>query len=303
MAFSLSTADSALFKALQEAAILPEAAKPGDGELVQLFKQKKREEQKKDMEPYADILEEQLKVNLWDRKNAILKQLKQSKSSTFTAELFSWKTVSYYETIWEQNKRVAAMTREERREHGFKKMGLKERIERNGWESTFGVKARSTLDWGDDVDRIYWSLYPVKVDRIFRHSDLARRLSLALGPTFYPYITWDPVEGATEVDGDGERGFQVYKKTLCVRYYPFGVPKQSLELLLQTAKEQAQRRTEGKVRCLDTNEMLEGIQQLILNDEDVAMMSLYSSRYLMHGPADNSCHYRGCSCGCEEDDD
>jgi hypothetical protein len=60
------------------------------------------------------------------------------------------------------------------------------------------------------------------VDRIFRNSDLAERLSLTLGPNFLPSYKWESVEGAAD---ESEFGYRVYKKTLCVIYCPFGVSK------------------------------------------------------------------------------
>jgi hypothetical protein len=277
--YTLSAEDAALFKRLQDSALLPETAKPGEGALVQLFKQQKKQEQKTIIEPYADLLEAELKMNLANRKADILAELKASKSSTFTAKLFSWNSVSYYEAIWEQTKRIAAMSQEEQRAYHDKMADREYRIKVNKWETMFRVEKMIYID-DDEYSferarmQYYDSLLAVKVDRIFRQSDLGKRLSLTLGPNFFPYITWTPIEGASE---EGDDGFQVYQKTLCVRYYPFGVAKLQMEQLLKTAKEQAKRKAEGKIRTLESEETCKGhqmlfVQPLVRDDDDYADM-------------------------------
>jgi len=290
--YTLSAEDAALFKVLQDSAILQDAAKPGEGSLVQLFKQNKKEEQKKFIQPYADILEAQLKVNLWDRKDEILAELKASESSRFSAELFSWNSVQYRESLSDRSKRLSAMGIHERRSYNQKMMDRHQRIKENDWETEFCVKTRCTYeDWGGElVESDTYSWFPVKVDRIFRNSDLDKRLSLALGPNFYPYIAWELIEGASDDDDDG---FQVYKKTLCVRYYPFGVAKLQMDKLLETAREQAKRKSEGRVYTLGYEETPYGHTKLFLDKDEYADMP----------PLIPARRAERCFCGCEEDDE
>ena len=240
--FTLSASESAVFQRIQSEALLPALAQPGKGELVQLFKQKKREEEIKKVAPYADLLESTLKQELRDRKDSILKQLRESDSSTFKVDLFSWKTVHYFEALSELNARVDAMTEDERVAHGQKMRARSYQIEDNEWESTFGVDSHNAAGWGYDPE-FYTTYYPMKVDRIFRNSDLAWRLSLALGPNFFPSYRWDRVEGAGD---DSDYGFCVYKKTLYVTYYPFGVKKTYMDKLLAVAKKDAERISLGQ---------------------------------------------------------
>ena len=239
---NLSATDAALFKSLQASALFPTLAQPGKGELVQLFKQKRREEEIKKVAPYADLLEIVLKQQLRNRKDSILKQLRESDSSTFKVELFSWKTVHYFEALSELNERVDAMTDDERAAHSQKMRARSYQIQDNGWESTFAVEATTPSNWGTSADdyeeQTYFTYYPMKVDRIFRNSDLAWRLSLTLGPNFFPSYRWDRVEGAGDSD---EQGFHVYKKTLYVTYCPFGVKNAHMAKLLAVAKKDAER--------------------------------------------------------------
>ncbi len=240
---TLSTTDAALFKSLQASALLPALAEPGKGELVELFKANKRQEELKKVEPYADLLEIVLKQQLTDRADSIMKQLRETKGATFTVDLFSWKTVHYYESLTGLQERVAAMSPDEKAEHQTKMVQRDRQIKDNGWESMFSVEGQSPYSWDCDDVFTYYTYYPMKVDRIFRNSDLSCRLSLALGPSFFPSYRWERVEDAGD---EGDSGFCVYKKTLYVRYYPFGVQKPQLEKLLTVAKRQAERMSLGE---------------------------------------------------------
>ncbi len=260
--YTLSAADAALFSSLRASALLPSLATPCHGELVTLFKERKREEDKKRVEPYADILEGELTKMLEERKDSILQQLKDSKGTSFTADLFSWKTVHYSETLASMQARVSEMSSEERVAHYEKVRETRFAIEDNGWESEFFVEARDPIydDDGYFQEEETSTPYPsVKVDRIFRCSDLAERLSLKLGPNFYPFTKWEYVQGAGNYE---ENGFNVYKKTLAVRYYPFGVKKDQMKKLLGVAKTQAERKTRGEVISLRARETPVGHAEL-----------------------------------------
>lgn len=261
--YTLSAEDAALFQSLQASALLPSLATPASGELVKLFKQRMLEEQKKKMEPYADILEHQLEAMLVERKDSILQQLKDSKGTSFTADLFSWKTILYRESLTSMQTRVGEMSLEERMAHSQKVRSQRIAIEDNGWESKFSVEASSGYydeDGYYQEEGTYPTYPPVKVDRIFRHSDLAMRLSLKLGPNFFPFTKWERVDA--EGDDDYESGYSVYKKTLAVRYYPFGVSKQQMTKLLTVAKTQAERMARGEVVGLAARETPVGHAEL-----------------------------------------
>lgn len=234
LSIKLSAEDATLFNQLQESALLPDLAYPGEGELVRLFKAKKREEEANKMEPYADLLEIELLKMLTARKESILKQLRESKDSTFAVDLFAWNTVIYSESLTEFHRRVSEMTHEQKDQHDQKLREQKRLIADNGWEDTFAVETSSDSYWDPDLKNTFWRFDPVKVDRIFRNSNLKMRLSLALGPNFFPGVRWDLLQR--------EDGFTAYKKTLFVTYYPFGVNKRQMTLLLETAKKEAERK-------------------------------------------------------------
>lgn len=248
--FNLSATDAAVFKSLQAAALLPQLATPGEGEFVSLYRFRKYDENKKVIAPYADILEHELTKMLERRKASILNELESCKGTNFTAKLFEWTTVLYHEGLESMKRRVSEMTFEEHMAHITKMRERQLTIERNKWETMFSVEAG--LPYGyDEYDEPDCTLPPVKADRIFRQSDLALRLSLKLGPNFYPFTEWEAVEDAGE---EGEHGYKVWKKTLCVRYYPFGVTKTQMLRLLGVAKEQAGRVAKGEVRRLGASE-------------------------------------------------
>ncbi len=259
---------------------MPELATPGDGPLVALFKQKKREEQKKTVEPYADLLEVHLKAMLKSRLGAIMKQLQESKSTVFTADLFAWYTVHYLETISERQTRISKMTYEERAKHFLAVADREEDIAQNGWETMFATRGFLEYTRND-----------IKVERIFRFSDLKERISLALGPNFYPHIRTEWVSDVSDQVDD--RGFRVYKNVLVVKYYPFGVSADQLKRLLEVAKSQVQRIAEGKVAKYEKGEYGVGHAQLsILPKEQEA-----PSPVPLLGP-DPYVHNH-CFCGCD----
>jgi hypothetical protein len=229
LSYSLSAEDQAIFAKLQADSLLPSLAFPGEGELIKTFKANKRQEERNWMAPYADILEVELKATLEERKDLILQKLHACKETVFTVDLFSWNTVMYYEWLSEMQERVSKMTREEKVKHEAEQRERQRLIKENRWESTFGVAYNSSYPWAYP-DSIAFNMPLKKVDQIFNKSDLAMRLSLALGPNFFPSTRWEMVKGA----GDpSETGYSVYKKTLYVRYYPFGVPKKQMTKLLR----------------------------------------------------------------------
>ena len=294
MPFTLSASEAAVFQRLQNDALLPTLARPGENELVQLFKEKKREEERTKIEPYADLLELELEKMMVSRKDSILKELRDSKSASFRVKLFSWNTVLYKESLSDYTRRRAEMTPDQKSDHGFEQRNRTLHIQDKGWESMFGAETTIMNGWNPEEDDVYWSHYPVKVDRIFRNSDLADRLSLTLGPNFVPSIIWEPVDGAGD---ESEFGYYVYKKSLCVSYYPFGVSKTQITKLLAVAKKQAERTLLGEKLLrygLNTRGVgHEGLCVLPEPEDEYADMPP-----LMPAPIKVS----HCFCGCAEDE-
>jgi hypothetical protein len=285
--YHLSRQDKTLLNDIQSSSLLPSLATPGAGELVQLYKTKKREETAALFGPYADLLELELKELLKQRKSTILQKLRESKDSSFSVDLFSWKTVSYFESLSGMQQRVGDMTPTEKAMHAMQMRERRIQIEENGWESTFGVECRDPPLWESSEDCTFWAHYPKKVDSIFRFSDLAQRLSLALGANFFPSIRWERVEDAGD---ESLTGFYVYKKTLYVRYYPFGVNKNQMDKLLTTAKKEAERSSLGKKTGFCAGEYGVGSASLcVLEDDYAGMPPLVSAT-------------DKCFCGCADDD-
>lgn len=291
--FTLSAEDAALFKSLQTSAILPDLAHPGRGELVEVFKHKKREENRAIVAPYADILETELTKILNKRKGSILEQLRESKDTSFTVPLFSWNTVYYTETLSALRAREAVMSSDEFREHAEAQSQRWKTIANEGWETKFGVECAAVYGYGEDHETDW--VYPnMKVDRIFRNSDLAMRLSLKLGPNFFPTIKWELLHE----DHHSRDGFMAYKKTLCVRYYPFGVSENQLKRLLAVVKSEASRIAEGEKTHLRPGEYGVGHKLLEILPEPEAVqgpVTLLGGARAGGGGATHSCF-----CGCED---
>lgn len=294
LSFNLSADDALLFQGLQASCLLPTLAHPGEGELVKLFKEKKKAEEKELIAPYADLLETEILQELGARKETILKKLKESEGSSFTVELLSWNTVYYRESLQDLKRRESEMTLTELREHRWAKHEQGRLFESNGWQSKFGTCVRTVDEDGEGMS--HYGYLPVKVDRIFRHSDLALRVSLALGPNFFPFLRYARVE---EFPMDDPHGYCVTKTTLCVRYYPFGVSKSQMTRLLDVVKAKSARSAEGRIATLGaTTETIigEGVTYSFSPDP-VRLLGGADPRLAIRSPAE-----RHCFCGCEDDE-
>lgn len=294
--YTLSAEDAALFKTIQDSALLPSLAQPGEGKMVELFKQNKKEEQKRIIAPYADLLEEQLMKMLLQRKAEILQTLKESKGTSFSVDLFSWKTINYHESLSQLKAREADMSREERIAHYRSQNAHAAAVKETGWESMFGVYEEG---WNGREAETMETFAPVKVDRIFRNSDLAMRISLALGPNFLPFIAWENKDHSVSMGW--LQGFNVFKKTLGVRYYPFGVPKQQMKELLAVAKSEAKRFAEGKKTRLGGGEYTVGDMALNIFPDEYADMPHLEDEFADMPPLIPATKER-CFCGCDDSD-
>lgn len=164
----------------------------------------------------------------------------------------------------------------------------------NGWENTFGVETSRVNSWASEDDDTYWTHTPVKVDRIFRNSDLQFRLSLALGPNFFPSYRWERI--AVTGEHDEEHHIVVYKKTLFVTYHPFGVKKHQMSKLLAVAKKEAERAALGKKADYEEFDYGVGYAKLcVLPEEDYADMPP-----LVAAPPAPIRVAHHCFCGCED---
>lgn len=251
---NLSHSDNILMNSLTTNSILGEMSRE-DGHLFYLHKLNKTAEDAKRMEPYADILEDELVAMLKAGKDNLVAELKKCKSADIQIPLFNWNTVIWHESLHELNSRRAKMTAEERKDSHETKWAQEEMIDRNKWETKFSV-INETLEYDASVDDMveyfYHTYYPMKVDRIFKQTDLAQRLALALGPNFSTYTRTTSLENAGDKREIG--GFSVLKKTLYLKYHPYGLPYNLFQPFLQIAKVQEDRKNKGERTVLKRSE-------------------------------------------------
>jgi hypothetical protein len=245
--YVLSAEDTALLESLQDTALLSAVSLQ---EVRELAFQKKAEQEKKMLLPYADLLEMEILTELSLRKQSILNKLKESPGMDFTVELLSWNTVFYREDLTELLRRESLMTREELRDHNRAKRVLQESLTTFGKLSVCGTEM---LHHDEYETYRYIGLPEVKVERIFRKTDLRYRIAMALGPNFFPYLCAKMQEGVSE---DGPHGYTGWTTTLCVRYYPKGLSKNQMTTILKTLKDKKQRQEEGTYYTLQSMEEL-----------------------------------------------
>ena len=258
----LSLKDSTLLDSLASQSILGEVSK-SHGDLHALYKMHKAHETQEMLAPYVDILEDELVAILKAEKDKLIAQLKNCTSSDIEVDLFSWNTVQWNESLSALQRRVAKMTPEERVEHSKKKKAQYKMIKEKGWETKFGILhdtwEADDISWAQEAYS-YYSYPPKKVDFIFRHSDLAQRLVLALGPNF---STWtNSTRIATVGEYFEENSFFVLKNTLVLRYHPYGLKHQDLNKLLNVAKVQERRREKCDRHALQEYETAVGVDLL-----------------------------------------
>jgi hypothetical protein len=243
--YVLSAEDTALLESLQNTALLSETSLQEVSELA--FK-KKAEQEKQMLLPYADLLEMEILTELSLRKQSILNKLKESPDTDFTVDLLSWNTVFYREGLTELLRRESLMTREELRDHTNAKRVVQESLTTFGKLSVCGTE----MLYHDEHETYrYISLSDVKVERIFRKTDLRYRIAMALGPNFFPYLRMKKQEDADE---DGPHGYTGWTTTLCVRYYPMGISKNQMACILKTLKDKKKRQEEGTYYTLQSME-------------------------------------------------
>ncbi len=255
---SISSADALLISSINKGSLLGNAGLAYN-ELFSLHKANKRTEDIKVVEPYADLLEDELVSKLQEKKDTILAAFKKCTSSDLEVPLFSWKSIRWNESLSNREWRRAQMTAEELAADSILKYDQENKIELNDWETKFGVKHYS---WQydeyeeDTVEHSHFVHYPMKVDRIFRTSDLAHRISLHFGVNFYTYVKQDFLGGLG--DEDMTTGFNVVKRTLVLKYLPYGPSHGQMQRLLQVARTQKERKDNGERATLMRNETVFG---------------------------------------------
>ena len=237
--YTLTAEQSALFEGLQDSAIFPGLAIPGEGELVALFKKNSKERNRNLHEPYADLLKTHILAKIRADRAAFLDTLKASPS--MSAEVFSWYTISYTQTLTELKRARIEMTPDERIRSLREEREAGETVADNHWETLVSVVQEQ--DTGD----VFTNMWDAKVNNVFRYTDLADRVAMALGPCFSSYTTWERAEGLPSSE---MKGFIVFKRSLCVRYSPFGLNLEQMRRLFEAAKRQNERSAKGEIHML-----------------------------------------------------
>ena len=245
--YTLNAEQTALFQEMQDSALFPALATPGEGELVTLFKKSYRELQRKRLEPCADLLKTHILARVCVDRAAILEELKKDPKAGMRAELFSWHTIRYNQTLTQLQKAQSKMSFDEKTASRIDMHTEKQQIKDNHWETMLRV------DEITDSCEMMTAMWEVKINDIFRFTDIADRVALALGPCFFPYIQWQEAEDLTNLKSPN---FRIYKKALCVRYYPFGLDLPKMKRLFEAASKQNERALRGEIRFQEHFELV-----------------------------------------------
>lgn len=251
LSYSLSEEQTALFNEMARSALLPQTAVPGKGELVERYKKEQRESQRKQMQPYADLLGCCILRQIHAKRDELLAELHAQPWDKMSVPLFSWNTVMFNETIQEMNNRTDGMKTCEYVEESRKIAERARMIEECDGEHMFGVA--QTERFGVDV-----ALREVRIERIFRNSDLATQLVTALGPNFTYKIEYTRVTQSEHYDYESPYGFRVMTKTLLAVYHPFGMTKTMLMKNLEVYKAYTDREVCGEIKQLAGDQWLRG---------------------------------------------
>jgi hypothetical protein len=241
--YALSPEQQTNYERVLQAALLPSLVIPGENELAVTYKEAQRVVQKHMMEPYADLLEEHILSIVATEKERILDELRTSPHVWMSAKIFSWNTIHYHETLKDMLKRQSAMTYDETIDHYQWTSDRAKLIKDKGLEHEFGV-------FYSEGVFTYWPLPCVKIERIFKNTNLADRIALSLGPNFTAFIRAEFLEENT-------RDFKMdaMKHTLCVRFHPFGPQRSTMVRLLSVVESEAERKSRNQKRTLNEGEM------------------------------------------------
>jgi hypothetical protein len=235
---NLPEEDRELFREIQQSALLPTLAEPGVGDLARRQRAFRKQEAIQMLDPYADILEQQIMPLLLAKKEAILAKLVSSpQDGYFYVDVCEWNTVQYACKGSELREHIASLAPQEKE---WFLQGLKDRndeLKQRGWtDSRLSVKKMSADDG-------LIMLRPQKIERIMRKSNLGWRIAQALGPNFRPEIVLKAVShiGAPRSKLD----YIAFKGVLTLVYCPLGLERTLLKEMLATVKRQKERRAAG----------------------------------------------------------
>ncbi len=303
----LSLAEGVASNKLTANALLQDLAVPKQGEFAKRARAHYWEQERLRMEPYSDILFRLIADKMEEHKDEMIEHLRGCEITQLRVPIFTWKTVSYNESLSEMQYRVSQMTPDERVEH-VTKIAARAPALHDG-ESWIGITGEAAY------------LPPVKVNRVINSSDLFHRLMGFLGPCFRPKMDLKRIADAhIDVwDPDYCYGYRIYEKTLVAEYCPLGLPLRDLKPLLAAAQAYWKRSEDSKVYYVMDKENITTLDDLLANtlpflpspaateEEEVneeavtnaAILSVLGHYFHSTGATKMPCH---CEYGCSEDE-
>lgn len=247
MFFTLPNEDRELFHEIQEAALLPTLAEPGVGNLAQRQRAFRRQEAIEMLDPYADVLEQQIMPSLIEKREELLAKLNNSQNDGyFHLKICEWNTVQYSCKGAELREHIDSLSLEERGGFLDALAARKNQLTARGWiDSVVSVKK---INGEAEV----MMLRPQRIERIMRKSNLGWRLAQVLGPNFRPEVIFKPLShvGAPRSKLD----YIAMKGILTLVYCPLGLQRTHLKAMLASARRQRERRANDAVLRLEADE-------------------------------------------------
>jgi hypothetical protein len=224
----LDAEEAQLFKGLQDESLFSDY-RYRVLELERTKEEARTKREKEFVQPYADLLFEHIKASVTARKAELWETLK----TKGECAVFSYEMLRYNQTMLEKQRRLDEMTSDERVAH------FEAEVEEPK-ETQFGANKWFFNSWKDteDEDDYYQGTlhYPIKVQRIFRRSDLAVRIGLLFGPHFVTKRTYETLSTR-----EGDFGWSHQKVTLQVVFKGDTISKGEVAQILRVAKETKER--------------------------------------------------------------
>lgn len=205
-------------------------------ELATLHREHRRFLESQKLQPYADLLYAHIKERI--RPSSMLLELKEQlrgASDLRNVSLplgFSFNAVQWHQSLEEKKRTQGTM------ESWVAERETRRTIQTNGWDAKLGTKTwwnRDNVCWDPDYpeDNYDWELFPVRVHRIFKHTDLLERINVLFGSQFEVKLVCTPPHLYTREDADG---FTVNRYDLRVYYLGRDLPPRKMSELLAVAQ-------------------------------------------------------------------
>ena len=189
----------------------------------ELKESKKRKEQVK-LQPYNDMLFDHIMETLELQKDSIREKLMEglARDSPYPSfEILEYNSVLYNDSLEEKIQKLNSMTGEERARAYKQETKENIRIRDNSWDATIGLTRSS-----------YYSMHPVRLDRIFKHTDILRRIANEFGTKYKVY------NDMKYILFQGEK-YCVWKKSVRLVYKSDGPLQKDIQEILAVRKKYA----------------------------------------------------------------